>query len=151
MVFHLGRVGVTMASHPPLAASPGLPGHPGDSGSVSGASGIGVNAGSMHAVASYGGSSGASPPPLGGAGMYGHQPQQHQAIGSRSPTGIIQVQEFKPQVVTVPQGARKLAEVPDIIHVNVGGHRFCTTARTLTAHSDSMLGRMFSGDHPILR
>jgi len=56
-----------------------------------------------------------------------------------------------PQVVTVPNGARKLTEIPDVVHVNVGGTEFVTTAQTLTANPGSMLGRMFSGDHPILR
>mmetsp|Transcript_23387 Transcript_23387/g.79227 ORF Transcript_23387/g.79227 Transcript_23387/m.79227 type:complete len:270 (-) Transcript_23387:168-977(-) len=55
--------------------------------------------------------------------------------------------------ITVPNGAKLVesSEFPKIVHINVGGHRFMTTIATLRADPNSMLGRMFSGDHPILR
>ena len=40
---------------------------------------------------------------------------------------------------------------PSIIELNVGGHRFTTTLRTLTKDPDSMLAAMFSGRHEIER
>jgi hypothetical protein len=61
------------------------------------------------------------------------------------------VLENKPQVVTVPHGARIYSDIPSIVHLSVGGTLFCTTAQTLTAAPNSMLGRMFSGEHPLLR
>ena len=49
--------------------------------------------------------------------------------------------------------SKKLEHVqfPSIIELNVGGHRFTTTLRTLTKDPDSMLAAMFSGRHEIER
>eukprot|EP00928_Gymnodinium_smaydae_P042756 TRINITY_DN28758_c0_g1_i1.p1 TRINITY_DN28758_c0_g1~~TRINITY_DN28758_c0_g1_i1.p1 ORF type:complete len:277 (+),score=54.69 TRINITY_DN28758_c0_g1_i1:82-912(+) len=48
-------------------------------------------------------------------------------------------------------GSEILTEFPRVVHLNVGGHRFMTTLATLRAEPGSMLGRMFSGEHPVLR
>lgn len=80
-----------------------------------------------------------------------HAPPAAAQLQTRGSNEKLQHQEFKPQVVTIPTGAKRFADVPDIVHLNVGGARFCTTAQTLTSYRDSMLGRMFSGEHPILR
>merc|ERR1719167_896829 len=51
---------------------------------------------------------------------------------------------------TVPSGSKLVQDFPKIVHVNVGGHRFMTSIATLRADPNSMLGRMFSGEHPML-
>lgn len=50
-----------------------------------------------------------------------------------------------------PTGARLVTEFPQIVHVNIGGFRYMTTLATLRADPNSMLGRMFSGEHPVMR
>jgi len=57
--------------------------------------------------------------------------------------------DFTP--TTIPNGASIVTDFPKIVHLNVGGHRFMTTLGTLRADPGSMLGRMFSGEHPVLR
>merc|ERR1719401_2739647 len=52
---------------------------------------------------------------------------------------------------TVPEGAKVIGDFPQILHINVGGYKFMTTLCTLRADPSSMLGRMFSGEHPVLR
>mmetsp|Transcript_40188 Transcript_40188/g.92376 ORF Transcript_40188/g.92376 Transcript_40188/m.92376 type:complete len:269 (+) Transcript_40188:58-864(+) len=52
---------------------------------------------------------------------------------------------------TYPEGSQIVTDFPQIVHLNVGGHRFMTTLTTLRADPSSMLGRMFSGSHPVLR
>lgn len=74
-----------------------------------------------------------------------------QPLVGQLPLQPSKVQELTPQVVTVPHGSRKFEDIPDIVNLNIGGTRFCTTSQTLTASSSSMLARMFSGDHPVLR
>jgi len=48
-------------------------------------------------------------------------------------------------------GAELLTEFPKVVHLNIGGHRYMTTLNTLRTDPNSMLGRMFSGQHPVLR
>lgn len=48
-------------------------------------------------------------------------------------------------------GSRIVTDFPKIVHLNVGGMRFMTTLSTLQADGQSMLGRMFSGEHPVLQ
>jgi len=57
--------------------------------------------------------------------------------------------EYSPK--TVPSGAQICTDIPQIVHINVGGVRFMTTIGTLQTDPSSMLGRMFSGEHPVLR
>lgn len=77
-----------------------------------------------------------------------HHPPHGQPTGQPGrPYDRLQI----PQAVTVPRGARKLTDIPDVVHLNVGGRRLCTTSQTLAASPNSMLGRMFSGEHPVLR
>eukprot|EP00747_Dinoflagellata_sp_TGD_P071756 gnl/TRDRNA2_/TRDRNA2_157183_c2_seq1.p1 gnl/TRDRNA2_/TRDRNA2_157183_c2~~gnl/TRDRNA2_/TRDRNA2_157183_c2_seq1.p1 ORF type:complete len:326 (-),score=30.70 gnl/TRDRNA2_/TRDRNA2_157183_c2_seq1:115-1092(-) len=76
--------------------------------------------------------------------------QQHRpnkAYRGLHPTAVI------PQIAptTVPEGAKIFTELPNIIHLNVGGVRLMTTLQTLRADPNSMLARMFSGEHPVLR
>lgn len=52
---------------------------------------------------------------------------------------------------SVPAGSRVYTDIPDITHINVGGWKFTTTRGTMKADPHSMLGRMFSGEHPVLR
>jgi len=51
----------------------------------------------------------------------------------------------------VPCGASIVNDLPAIVHLNVGGSRFMCTLGTLQSDPHSMLGRMFSGEHPVLR
>mmetsp|Transcript_5591 Transcript_5591/g.7164 ORF Transcript_5591/g.7164 Transcript_5591/m.7164 type:complete len:256 (-) Transcript_5591:91-858(-) len=44
-----------------------------------------------------------------------------------------------------------VSDFPQIVHINIGGTRFMTTIGTLRADPSSMLGRMFSGELPVLR
>mmetsp|Transcript_35527 Transcript_35527/g.82997 ORF Transcript_35527/g.82997 Transcript_35527/m.82997 type:complete len:136 (+) Transcript_35527:126-533(+) len=55
------------------------------------------------------------------------------------------------QPITCQEGSQIVSDFPQIVHLNVGGHRFMTTLATLRADPASMLGRMFSGSHPVLR
>ncbi|CAE8618729.1 unnamed protein product, partial [Polarella glacialis] len=53
--------------------------------------------------------------------------------------------------VPVHHGATIVSEFPSIVHLNVGGQRLMTTLGTLRSDPESMLGRMFSGEQPVLR
>lgn len=94
----------------------------------------------------------ASPSPPAGVNAAQHQQRVlSPLLGSANARVLAPAPAYdKPQVVTVHNGARMLTDIPDVVHVNVGGTVFCTTAQTLTAGSGSMLNRMFSGEHPVL-
>ena len=40
-------------------------------------------------------------------------------------------------------------EIPSVVPINVGGHRFMTRRSTLCKYEDSMLAAMFSGRHEL--
>jgi len=67
---------------------------------------------------------------------------------TRRPQEAPVIPEFTP--VTVPTGAKIVNDFSPVVHINVGGYKFMTTLSTLRQASDSMLGRMFSGEHPVL-
>eukprot|EP00933_Yihiella_yeosuensis_P083852 TRINITY_DN98140_c0_g1_i1.p1 TRINITY_DN98140_c0_g1~~TRINITY_DN98140_c0_g1_i1.p1 ORF type:complete len:230 (-),score=26.12 TRINITY_DN98140_c0_g1_i1:97-786(-) len=48
-------------------------------------------------------------------------------------------------------GSQLVTDFPAIVHINVGGRRLMATIGTLQSDPSSMLGRMFSGEFPVLR
>eukprot|EP00929_Paragymnodinium_shiwhaense_P117165 TRINITY_DN8743_c0_g1_i1.p1 TRINITY_DN8743_c0_g1~~TRINITY_DN8743_c0_g1_i1.p1 ORF type:complete len:283 (+),score=13.27 TRINITY_DN8743_c0_g1_i1:132-980(+) len=82
-------------------------------------------------------------PDISMSGLTGDEPASSSRAARRS-------RDSQPSSVAT-NGLRLSCDFPNIIHLNVGGHRFTTTLGTLQADPQSMLGRMFSGEHPVLQ
>ena len=48
-------------------------------------------------------------------------------------------------------GSGSTSSFPSVVELNVGGVHYSTTLSTLTRHSDSLLGQMFSGNNQLVR